>query len=49
MVDWNPLQGSEKDGGGRANMTGKRIKYANISMRDGSLTLRDLSHSFFLL
>ena len=49
MVDWNPLQGSEKDERGRVNMTDKRVKYVNISIKDESLTLRDLRHSFFLL
>jgi len=46
MVDWNPLQGSEEDGGGRTNMTGEKARHANISMRDRSPTLRDLRHSF---
>ena len=49
IVDWNPPQGSEEDGGGRVNVTSKKARYANISMRDGSLTLRDLRHSFSLL
>ena len=49
MVDWNPPQGSEKDGGGRVNIISKRVRYANISMRDESLILRDLRHSFSLL
>jgi len=46
MVNWNLLQGLEKDGEGRVNMTGKRARHANISMRDGNPTLRDLRHSF---
>jgi len=48
IVNWNPPQGSEK-GGKRVNMTGKRAKYVNINIRDESLILRDLRHSFSLL
>jgi len=39
-------QGSEEDGGGRANVMGEKTKHVNISMRDGNLMLRDLRHSF---